>query len=228
MKKKNIIFLCAGVVLLLGAGSWFTIKQLQYSHAEKYMKSIGINPDSFSKEEIVSFYDEISSKNELSDSTKDILEKESSTILDNLADSSKKTISELIEAGAFDSLQFVKKIPPGEARKIIPHLSDDQVGKLIDQLNDNSDNESITGTVMSINNSTLTVSCPDDALFQTIDITVPPLCKIAFSDHTTASFSDILVNDQIQFTVTAISVNDPSTNTISRFKGTATSIKINP
>lgn len=51
MKKKNMIFLCAGVVLLLGTGSWITYKQIQYSHAEKYMKSIGINPDSFSKED---------------------------------------------------------------------------------------------------------------------------------------------------------------------------------
>lgn len=227
MKKKNIIFLCAGVVLLLGTGSWFTIKQLQYSHAEKYMKSIGINPDSFSKEDIVSFYDEISSKNELSDSTKEILKKESSSILDNLADNSKKTITELVESGAFDTLLSAKKIPPKEAGKIIPHLSDDQANKLLDQLNEVSADQSITGTVVSINDSTLTVSCPDNVSFQKINLTMSPLCKIVFSDNTTASFADIMTNDQIQFTVTNLSTSGSSASNLI-FEGTASSIKINP
>lgn len=74
----------------LGAGSWFTIKQLSNSHAEKYMKSIGINPDSFSKEEIVSFYDEISSKKWTQWFNQGYTRKGIQYHTDNLIDSSKK------------------------------------------------------------------------------------------------------------------------------------------
>ena len=227
MKKKNLIVLCAGVVLLLGTGSWITFKQIQYSHAEKYMKSIGINPDSFSKEDVVSFWDEISSKNELSDSTKEILKKESGTIIGNLTDSSKKTISELIESGAFDTLLSAKKIPPGEAGKIIPHLSDDQVNELIDQLNKDNNELTFSGTVIAIQENTLIVSCPDNSSFQKINLIVSPLCQVVFSDNSKASFNDILKNDSIHFTITKLSASGSSASD-SNFEGTASFIKINP
>lgn len=227
MKKKNMIFLCAGVVLLLGTGSWITYKQIQYSHAEKYMKSIGINPDSFSKEDVVSFWNQISSKDELSDSTKEILKQESGTIIGNLTDSSKKTISELLESGAFDTLLSAKKIPPGEAGKIIPHLSGDQVTDLIDQLNKDNNELTFSGTVIAIQDTTLVVSCPDNSSFKKINLNVSPLCKIVFSDNTKASFSDILENDPIHFTVSKLSVNGASSSD-SSFEGTASFIKIRP
>ena len=227
MKKKNIILICTSVVMIFGVSSWLTYKQIQYSHAEKYMKSIGINPDSFSKEDVIKFWNDIAFSETLSDSTTDILEKEAGTILDSLTDNSKKTVAQLVESGALDTLLQHKKFPSGEAGKITPHISGDEIDDILNQLEKDDIFSTYGGTVKSIEHSVLTISCPDNNLFQTITLTLTPSCEIVFSDNSKAQLEDIMLNDKLEFTLTKKPTNKDSQSK-NIYSGTPSFIKINP
>lgn len=221
MKKKLLPLILIILLIVALAGSWLVFHQLQYRSAQQYIKSIGLNPADYSRKDSITFWKDMSSGSELSSPTQEIIKKDANSIVDHLKDIPQKTLKDLIESGAFDTILSVKKIPSGEAGQITPTMDGTDLQNLINSKSE-SDKTTFTGKVSQINKLVLLISINDNDKFKEIKLSLTPQTKIMFSDLTKAEPADIQLKDQLTFTLTDdIKSGSPA-------EGTAFTIIINP